>query len=240
MPGVAAGAGVRRIVYVSSMLALFPPRGETMTADDPVTGPRSMYAATKASAERLARALQDAAPITIVYPAAVQGPDDPTFSVGPRLVAGALRHRTVLVTEGGLAYSDARDLAALFVAIFEEKTTKTRLIAPSFYVPHAEYHALLEKLAGRPLKAQRMPGWLLRGMGRLGDLAQRLRLAKNVQLTSEAAEVLTRSVPLEDTEARRLLGRPAIEAEQSFADLARWMVASGHLDAEAVEGLRPA
>ena len=169
-------------------------------------------------------------PHTIVYPSAVQGPHDPTFSIGPQLVAGALDSGRVLVTEGGLATTDVRDLAAVVARIFDGGNSARRLMAPSFYVRHDRYHALLASLTGRSLSAQRIPGWLLRVLGRLGDLVQ--RLGRNVQLTYEAADVLTRSVPVDDGEARRLLGDKAITDEDSFRDLIAWMVAAGHLDPE--------
>ncbi|MCA9504836.1 MAG: SDR family NAD(P)-dependent oxidoreductase [Myxococcota bacterium] len=229
---LAAGveSGLEQIVHVSSMLALFPPAGPRIGADDPVARPRSMYAATKAAAERVARSFQERAPITIVYPTAVQGPEDPTFSVGPQLVANALVDGRVLVTDGGLAYSDVRDVAETLVAVFAGATRATRLMAPSFFVTHARYRELLEELTGRPLEARRVPGWLLRAMGRVGDLAQ--RLGRDVQLTWEAADILTRSVPVDDREARRMLGREAITPERSFEDLIRWMVETGRLPTE--------
>lgn len=222
--------GVQRVVYVSSMLALFPPRADLITANDDVARPTSMYAKTKADAERIAREFQSRLPLTIIYPAAVQGPHDPTFSIGPQLVAGALNSREVLVTEGGLATTDVRDLAALVVAIFEGTASEDRIMAPSFFVPHDHYHALLEALSGRQIKARRIPGWLLRVLGRGGDVARRLGI--NVQLTYEAAEVLTRSVPLDDRYARAVLGRPPIDDRASFRDLIVWMFEAGHLDAE--------
>lgn len=225
-----ADLGIEHIIYLSSILSLFPPQGEVMRASDPVVRPGSMYAATKARAERVARSIQERAPVTILYPAAVQGPDDPTFSIGPELVASALRDGKVLVTEGGLAYTDARDLAALIVALFGGAKASGRIMGPSFFVPHSDYHAILEKLTGRTLARQELPGWLMRWMGRAGDVVQ--RLGRDVQLTYEAAEVLTRSVPSEDSEARELLGRPLISAEASFRDLISWMVAAGHLERE--------
>ncbi len=227
----AAEIEVERVVYASSMLALFPPSGDTMTAEDEVATPTSMYARTKADAERIARDAQTRVPLTIIYPAAVQGPDDPTFSIGPQLVAKALLSGEVLVTEGGLATTDVRDLAAVIAGIFDGKAKQPRLMAPSFYVRHDRYHALLESLSGRSIAAQRMPGWLLRIFGRFGDLAQ--HLGRPVQLTYEAAEVLTRSVAIDDREACRILGRDPIGAEDSFRDLIAWMVAAGHLDASA-------
>jgi dihydroflavonol-4-reductase len=229
--------GLERTVYVSSMLALFPPSGDRMTADDEVAKPSSMYAATKAGAERVARDLQSRMPLTIVYPSAVQGPDDPTFSIGPQLVANALTAGEVLVTEGGLATTDVRDLAAVVAGIFDGKSNAARVMAPSFYVRHDRYHALLESLSGRTLKAQRMPGWLLRILGRFGDVAQ--RFGRSVQLTYEAAEVLTRSVPVDDREACRILGRERVGDEESFRDLIAWMVAAGHIDAAAAGQAAP-
>ena len=226
---VAEGAALERIVYVSSILALFPPAGPIVHADDPVASPREMYAATKAHAERLARAAQPRLPLSIVAPAAVQGPHDPTFSIGPQLVANALRDGRVLVTEGGLPTTDVRDLARVLVAVLEGRSTATRLMAPAFFVAHDAYHALLERVTGRTLAAQRLPGWVLRAMGRVGDVVG--QLGRPVQLTSEAAAVLTRSVPVDDAEACRLLGREPIGPEASFRDLIRWMVEAGHLDA---------
>ena len=225
----AAAAGLERIVHLSSMLALFPPRGLVMTAEDPVARPRSMYAVTKARAEEIAREIQARAPVTIVYPAAVQGPYDPTFSIGPRNVATALRDRKALVTDGGLPYTDVRDLAALIVAIFGSLLDSSRVMAPSFFVRHSDYRELLERLTGHEIRAQKMPGWAIRLMGRAGDLVQ--RFGRDVQLTYEAAEVLTRSVPIDDRVARRVLGREALSAEDSFRDLIFWMAEAGHVAA---------
>ncbi|MBY0398988.1 SDR family NAD(P)-dependent oxidoreductase [Myxococcota bacterium] len=224
----AARGELRRAVHLSSMLALFPPRGPVLRAEDPVATPTSMYAITKARAEQIARELRARAPITIVYPAAVQGPNDPTFSIGPLNVAIALRERKALVTEGGLAYTDVRDLAALIVAIFAGRVAESGVMAPSFFVPHEAYRALLERITGNAIAAQKLPGRAMRFLGRLGDLAQ--RLGREVQLTYEAAEVLTRSVPLEDRVAREAIGRDPIPAEDSFRDLIGWMVEAGHLE----------
>jgi len=66
-------------------------------------------------------------------------------------------------------------------------------------------------------------------MGRAGDVLG--LLGRPVQLTSEAAAVLTRSVPVDDTESCTLLGRRPIDAETSFRDLIAWMVEAGHVSA---------
>jgi nucleoside-diphosphate-sugar epimerase len=235
--GAAAASRLDPIVFISSMAALFPPAGPTMRADDPVTEPRAMYAATKAEAERFARRLQaEGAALTIVYPGSCHGPHDPTVGSGPGVIANALRDGRVLVTEGGLPFTDVRDLAALFVALFEAPSRPARVMAPSFFISHERYHALLTALTGRKIQAIRLSGPVLRLMGRLGDLGQRL-LGRSTQLTAEAALVLTRSVPLDDAEARRMIGAAPVSDEKSFRDLLTWMYRAGVLRADQVGSL---
>ena len=228
--GAAARLARGPIVHVSSLLALrLPPPGPRQRADDPVARPRAMYAATKAAAERVARELEAAgARISIVYPSSTHGPHDPTVGSGPEFVAGALRAGRVLVTEGGLSWTDVRDLADLLAALFAAGRPR-RLMAPASFLTHERYHALLCELTGRRLAATRLPGVGLRLLGRLGDLRQRA-LGRPARLTREAALVLTRSVPVDDAEARRTLGRDPIPIERSFRDLLVWMHGSGVLE----------
>ena len=231
----AAEAGARAIVHVSCLVALrFPPPGPEQRADDPVGEPRAMYGATKAAAERIARDLAaSGAPVSIVYPSSVHGPHDPTVGSGPEFIAGAVRAGRVLVTEGGLSYTDVRDLADLFAALFAARAPAARLMAPASFLGHERLHALLCALTGRRLAAVRLPGRLLRLVGRAGDLRQRL-LGHEVRLTHEAAGILTHSVPVDDRAARSLLGREPIAIERSLRELLLWMHAAGVLEARHV------
>ncbi len=239
--GAALRSGVTRIVYVSSALALFPPFGPVQRASDPVANPRTMYAVTKAAAERSARSLQQSgAPVVIVYPSSVQAPHDPTVGSGPGVMAEALRAGRILVTDGGLAYTDARDLADLFAALFDAGDPPPRLLSTAEFLPHERYYALLRELTGRDdLAALRVPGAVLRGLGRAGDLAQRW-LGRSVRLTSEGALALTRSVPVDDAPARALLARAPIPIADSLRDTLIWMHAAGVLEARHVGRLADA
>lgn len=227
----AAGRVAGPIVHVSSLLALrLPPPGPMQRTTDPVARPRAMYAATKARAERIARELEaGGAPVAIVYPSSTHGPCDPTLGSGPEFIAGMLRSGRVLVTDGGLSYGDVRDLAALLAALFAPGVSPRRWLAPASFVTHARMHALLCDLTGRALAATRLPAWGLRALGRAGDLRQRI-LGRPSRLTSEAAAVLTRSVPVDDADARRLLGAEPIPIERSLRDLLVWMHRSGVLE----------
>lgn len=225
----AVEAGLDPIVHVSSFLALLPPRGETIGADDPVGAPKAMYSRTKAESDRVARRLQgEGAPVVIVYPASVQGPHDPTVGSGPGIFADMLRRGRALVTRGGLGYTDVRDLARLIAKLLQPGHGPRRIMAPADFVDHARFHRLLSELTGRELGADRLPASLLQLMGAFGDLKQRLT-GRPAQLTSEAAMVLTRSVPFDDAEARALLGHTH-SVEEQFRDLLVWMHEAGVLE----------
>jgi nucleoside-diphosphate-sugar epimerase len=228
----AVAAGADPVVHVSSYLALFPPCGEMMGADDPVTTPQSAYARTKAEAETIARALQaSGAAVVTLYPGAIHGPLDPTFGASPAYLADAIRTRRMLVNRGGRGYIDARDLAALIARTLEPGLGPRRFMCGGRHVADADVLRLLCKLTGQPIRALRIPGPVLRTMGRFGDL-YRLLTGRAPALTYEAACVITRSVPCDDSAALALLGLEYIGMEQSLRDLLVWMTRAGHLTPE--------
>lgn len=217
------------IIHISSYLALFPPQGKIMQADDPVSAPRNMYSRTKAAAENIARELQALGkPVVTVYPASVQGPNDPTYGIGSQIIEQAILNRKIMVTDGGRSYTDVRDLAQVLDRALQPGLGPRRLMFSGYYLGHEELRCLLSEVTGVAIKAQKIPGWLLRAMGRAADLVSRLT-GKPFQLTAEAAEVLTRSVPCDDEITIRELNLEPIGAEQSFRDLIRWMRQSGKL-----------
>lgn len=223
----AADHGSGTVIYVSSYLALFPPLGPMICADDPVAKPKNLYASTKADAERVAREWQQRGlPLTIIYPGAVHGPFDPTFSTGPAMIARYVRDG-VLVTEGGLVYTDVRDLAAVCVAALAN-TKPARHMFGGFFLTHAELLRLLRELTGRPIPELKIPGSVLRMMGRVNDWMAVLR-SRPPQLTGEAATVLTRTVPCDDRPTLEAFGIAPISARDSFRDLLIWMYRSGKL-----------
>lgn len=226
----AVEAGLDPIIHVSSYIALFPPRGPIQEADDPVTEPRSMYARSKASAERIARDLQaDGAPVVTVYPGSIQGPHDPTFGIGSQIIARTLRDRRMLVTDSGRCLIDVREVADLLVALLEPGRGPRRIMCGGHYLLDDELRDLLSRISGYPIRAMRAPGWLLRGMGRCADVIAKIR-GRPFTLTAEAAEVLTRSVPCNDEPGLRDPGYERLSPEQSFRDLVNWIIATGKMD----------
>jgi nucleoside-diphosphate-sugar epimerase len=225
-----ATAAIESIVYVSSYLALFPPRGALLRTNNPVGEPKNVYARTKADAERVARAWQDRElPLTIIYPGAVHGPHDPTFSVGPAMIARYVREG-VLVTDGGLVYTDVRDLAKVCAGALARRGP-ARYMLGGFYLGHEHLLEILRELTAREIPRRYIPGPILRLIGRVGDSLALLR-GKTPQLTWEAATVLTRTIPCDDQPTLQTFNIEPIAPHDSFRDLLLWMYRTGKLGRE--------
>src|SRR5207237_9629153 len=86
----ARAAGHDPIVHVSSVAIFVPPHGPVISAESPLASPRTEYGQSKVETERELRALQDdGAPITIVYPAGIVGPDPPSLAAPLEGTVGA-------------------------------------------------------------------------------------------------------------------------------------------------------
>lgn len=212
------------MIFISSYLALFPPAGRVMTEREAVKSPREMYARSKAEAERIVRDLQDRekAPIVSIYPGSIQGPLDPTYGIGTQILEQAVKTRKMLVTEGGRGYTDVRDLAQLINKACEPGRGPRRYMFGGYFIEHEDMLGVLEKATGRKIKPIRIPGRVLRFIGGALDIVSRLT-GKSFLLSGEAAQVLTRSVPTDDSPVVKELGLELVGYEKSFDDLFHWM-----------------
>ena len=221
--GSACDAGVQRILYVSSLSTILALPGADPGRDSPVRQSTNSYARAKAAAEREVRAHQDAgAPIAIVYPNGVIGPDDPGRSEAVRAFRGFLK--TTLATGGGLASVDARDLALVCVRLLEEGM-RGRFVLGGQFQSWDELVATLEPLLGRPIPRLRAPAWLLRGAGAALDLARRVRPISSL-ISREAMEYATRMRPIPNDPIVAELGVNLRPLAATYRDTLDWLAAS--------------
>ena len=215
--GGAWQSGARSIVYVSSLSAIFDPRGPDATPAAPVVAGRNAYARSKAESERIVRGFAErGAPIAILYPGGVIGPHDPGASESMRAVVGFLH--AVLKTSGGVQMVDVRDLAEITRSLVERGATGGTVAAGRF-LPWDDLAALLEKLSGRPIRRIAGPGALFRAVGSGFDLAKRF-VKLNSPLSREALDYATlwREVACSPG-----LGVPLREVSDTFEDALRWL-----------------
>lgn len=225
----ALGAGVSRIVCVSSITAIFNADGAKVTADAPPTPSKLPYGQSKVEAEYWLRAQQEAgAPIAIVYPGGIVGPDDPGFSDALK----ALKHRVEngfrVFGDGGMQHVDVRDLAA-FVAALAIEGGRGRYLLPGVYRRWDELADILEEVSGCNLQRIPAQGWKLRLIGRLIDIVRTFKPV-DTPISAETMRYATLWPNIANTDELARRGLALRDPRETFADTMAWMVATGHLD----------
>jgi len=227
--GAAAEAGLDPIVYISSVTAMFPPRGAVVTVDDPIGHLETGYGLSKAQSERYARLLQKrGCPVVTIYPAAVYGPDDPGFGLGSMGLCERIRSGWPNTT-GGMSNVDVRDVAAIVAAAMRPHLGPRRFMAGGHFLTWTEEAALCERILGNKVRRFYAPPPLLHATGHLVDLLQRVVPGFSYPLTHEAALLITESRPCDNTATINALGIQFRSCEQTYGDTLRWLVDAGHL-----------
>jgi dihydroflavonol-4-reductase len=229
----ACDAGLDPVVHVSSVAALFPPAGAVMTSDDEVKSPHDAYAASKAAAERVARALQAKGhSLVIFYPGQLVAPFDPTVADGVRFLLTYLEQGVIPLSPGGMPLVDARDIARAIAAAMKPGLGPRRFMAGGHFLGFDELAVLLEQITGRGLVRLPMSGALTRVIGRVSDATRRWLGVSLGGATTESTQILTRGVPSDDSRLERELGVRLRPARETLADALAWLCAEGVLDAK--------
>jgi len=228
--GTAHERGLDPIVHVSSIGALFPPSEPAFRVDDPVGSVSTDYGRSKAEGEHFARSLQAAeAPVVTVYPSGIFGPRDP----GPGEVTKGLRACIRVAwpwTHTAISIVDVRDLAMIFVAAMEAGRGPRRYMAGGHLLSFVEQAQLFERLTGTKLFRMPASPFPLRVAGRLLDVARKLAPI-DFPLTYEAAVMLRQNVPCDSRTTLAELDVDFRPIEETFADMLRWMLEAGHIEA---------
>jgi nucleoside-diphosphate-sugar epimerase len=233
--GSACEAGIRNIVYVSS-LEVFAQKGvgERVTEDTRLSDSRLAYSLSKRESELYVRDLQQRGhAIQITYPAGVFGPDDPKLSESNRALGNLLK--TVPLTSSGMQVVDVRDLAQAHRWLLEHPVTsgfeERRYIVGGRYYPWAELHTLLQQVTGRRIMAPRVPGAVLRAIGVLIDLVRRV-VPFDSQITADSMSIATQWTPAESSRIVNTCGLVFRSGAETLSDTAAWVARAGHVKPE--------
>ncbi|MFK7898521.1 MAG: hypothetical protein AB8G23_21995 [Myxococcota bacterium] len=198
-------------------------------ANTPVVRAGDAYAMSKTAPENYLRDLQDeGAPVSIVYPPGVIGPDDPGLSEAMLGIQQFLQ-ATVLVTSSGYQTVDVRDVSDVHAALIERDPEAGRFVATGPYLPWYEFAGLLDRAAGIRLPRLPIPGPAIRAIGRIGDLVRPF-VDVDPSISKEATRLATRWVELDGSETERLLGVKFRPAKETLFDTVRWLASEGHVD----------
>lgn len=234
------------LVLVSSLAAAGPSgTGARVESDPPL--PVSGYGRSKLAGEVAAGAYAGVVPITIVRPCVVIGPRDRGVLEMIRPIA---RHGVHFVPEEGDRRLSIVGVADLVECLVLAATRGERLVpgesgaggvrgevgrgvyfASAEDLSHVEFGAAIARALGRNgARIVRLPGWSLRVIGRLGDVASRVRGSPGWVGSDKIGEVLAGSWVCSSEKARRQLGwSPAASEADYLRGAVEWYRDAGWL-----------
>lgn len=225
--GGAVKKGIKSIVYVSSIAAIYNRHASVITEETPLTNPQSAYALSKRLCEEYVRGLMDAgALIAITYPSAVIGPQDPAMSEGNQSIQ-IMTSLTCVHTSTGQQIIDVRELANVHVKLLEQKKSGHYIVS-GHYRPWKGISAALDKATGKTLRKITIPKEVMRFFGNLVDLIRKV-IDLDVPISREAMMYATEWVYSDDQKTRTELNIEYRPLEETFADTIEWLAESGHI-----------
>lgn len=230
--GTACELGIRNIIYVSSLSALFWPDLKVTNEDTPLAECKEPYSRSKRDSDEYVRQLQAKGyPVQITYPSAVIGPDDPKLSEANHGLI-AFVTKGLPLTTGGFQAIDVRDLAQAHLYLLEHPPQsdfeKARYIIGGHFYPWKELRKQLEQGLGRRVLAFQSPGAMLRGMGAAVDALQKVIKFKT-QISAEAMAFVTQWSPADSSRYLQHSGLQFRRGEETFAAAFHSMAKAGHL-----------
>jgi nucleoside-diphosphate-sugar epimerase len=221
---------IERVVCISSITAIFNPDASKVTSDAPPTKSNLPYGQSKVEAEIYLRELQaQGAPVSIVYPGGVIGPDDPGFSDSFKALKHRIENGFRIFGDGGMQYIDVRDLAA-FACSLVQSGGSGRFLMPGVYCTWTELADIIEAVSGCQLQRMSAQGWKLRLVGRATDFLRHFKTIDS-PISAETMRYATLWPNINNTDE---LGRRELalrSTKQTFSDAITWMVHVGHLEA---------
>ena|SRR6266571_39777 len=226
-----AEAGVRRVVYTSTVGALgIPKDGSSGVEDTPVTlgdmiGP---YKASKFLAEQVALEFAGRGlPVVIVNPSAPIGPWDVKPTPTGQMIVDFMRGRMIGTLDTGLNLVHVRDVARGHVLAAERGRPGEKYILGNANLSLAEIGGLLAELTGRRAPRLRVPyvvAWsaaaCMEGVARLTGGPPAVPLA--------AVRMAKKRMYFSAAKAVRELGLPQTDVRVALRDAVTWFAEHGY------------
>jgi dihydroflavonol-4-reductase len=226
-------AGVKKIIYVSSVSALFNVNDTVMHENSSVSTASNPYGRTKVICENYVRELQaKGAPIIITYPTGVVGADDPGLSephFGLKMFVGQF----TFTSSTGMQFVNVRDIAKAHLAILERVEGPDRFMLGGQFYSWQELLDITRKLTGRTFFYIHIPGKALRLLGKCADIFTKLT-GIQLPLTGEGMTYASQWVHADSSKIEKELGITFTCREETLAEVIRWLYENGHLSKKKV------
>jgi dihydroflavonol-4-reductase len=230
----AADAGIRRIVYTSSVATLGL-RPDRRPADE--TTPATLaamvghYKRSKFLAEQAVRELatEPGLPVVIVNPAAPVGPCDARPTPTGRVVLEAARGRIPAYVDTGLNLVHVDDVAKGHLLAFDHGRVGERYILGGDNLPLSQVLALIADLMGRRPPTLRLPAGALLPVALLAEAVARIGGGREPLVTADGVRMARKPMYFTSAKAERELGYRSRPAVEGLRDAIAWYRSHGRL-----------
>ncbi len=218
-------AGIRRLVYTSSIHALGRPRLGVVIDESLPFDPyceAGEYDRTKAEATlAVLTAVQQGLDAVIVCPTGIIGPYDYRASETGQLIKGWMGERLSLLVDGIFNFVDVRDVARGHILACEKGRTGEAYILGGERVSLTTLWALVRDAAGIYSQTVIIPLRLARAAARGAAMWYRLSRT-NGRFTPYSLETVNDNSEISTTKARRELGYSPRPISETIRDTVRW------------------
>lgn len=228
----AADAGVRKVIYTSSVAALGlkddgSPGNETTPVDrDRIIG---HYKKSKYDAERVAEAwVARGLPVVIVNPSTPIGERDIKPTPTGQMIVDFLNRRIPAYVDTGLNLIDVRDVAQGHLLAAERGVAGQRYILGNRNMALKEILDVLGALTGIPSPTLRLPHWIPLGAAAAATLVSGLT-GKPPRVSLESVRMSAHRMFFDASKAVRELGLPQTPVEEPLRRAVDWFRANGYV-----------
>jgi dihydroflavonol-4-reductase len=228
----ARAAGVRRVVYTSSVATIGIPKDGTPGSEDTPSTLEDMvghYKRSKFLAEEAAReAVRAGSEVVIVNPSTPVGPGDVKPTPTGQLVFDAAAGRMPAYVDTGLNIAHVDDVAAGHLLAFQRGRPGERYILGGEDMTLREILGEIAQLVGRKPPSIRLPSAVVMPIAYVAEAMARVT-GRPTRVTVEGVRMARKLMFFSSAKAVRELGYQWRKPTQAFADAIDWFRAEGLL-----------
>lgn len=217
-------AGVRRLVYTSSVHAFSPPDGSVLDESSPILPDQAIGEYGKSKAEATLEVLRAAAAgldAVVVCPAGIIGPFDYRRSRMGRVISLLMRSSLFGLPEGAYNFVDVRDIAQGELLAAEQGRRGEVYILSGEKIRVDELVEATGEAMGRKATSFPLPLWLCRAGAALGSISYNLT-GKEPLLTEESLAILRSNCDMSSSKAEREISYRHRPLAETLLDTVEW------------------
>src|SRR5690242_4228319 len=230
----AGNAGVRRIVYTSSVATLGLPQGDDAPANEQTPVKEgdiiSPYKQSKYAAEALVKKMvaEQGLPAVIVHPSTPIGPRDVKPTPTGKIVVEAAKGRMPAFVDTGLNVVHVDDVAAGHLLAMERGTIGGQYILGAENLTLAEILGAVAEIVHRPAPKWRLPHDVVMPIAFLAELWARLT-GREPFVTRDGVRLARKHMFFSSDHAIEALGYKPRPAKVAIADAVIWFNQHGYI-----------